>query len=46
MSVAQGRIDTARYLIAYHPLKDSSVFKAVDEQLRTMPNFAVNNFLK
>lgn len=41
MAVAQGRIDTARHLLSFHPLKSSSAFKAVDEQLRSMPNFAV-----
>lgn len=40
MSVAQGRIDTARCLLSKHPLKNTSVFKSVDEQLRTMPNFS------
>lgn len=41
MAVAQGRIDTARHLMSFHPLKNSSPFKAVDEQLRSIPNFAV-----
>ena len=39
MSVAQGRIDTARCLLSKHAAKNTSVFKSVDEQLRTMPNF-------
>ncbi len=42
ISIAQGRIDTARHLISFHPQKNQSAFRAVDEQLRTMPNFAVN----
>jgi hypothetical protein len=41
ISVAQGRVETARYLISFHPLKNTPVFKAVDEQMRTMPNFSV-----
>jgi hypothetical protein len=45
MAVAQGRIDTARHLMSFHPLKNSSPFKAVDEQLRSIPNFAVINIL-
>lgn len=40
LSVAQGRIDTARHLLSFHPdAKFSSVFKAIDDQLRTMPTF-------
>lgn len=40
ISVAQGRIDTARHLMSVHSLsKSSGAFKAVDEQLRTMPTF-------
>jgi hypothetical protein len=42
LAVAQGRIDTARHLLSFHPSKNLSVFRAVDEQLRSMPNFAVN----
>jgi hypothetical protein len=42
ISIAQGRIDTARHLISFHPQKNQSAFRAVDEQLRTMPNFAVS----
>lgn len=40
ISVAQGRTETARHLLNFHPSKATSVFKSVDEQLRTMPNFS------
>jgi len=40
ISVAQGRIDTARRLLSFHPQKTTSAFKAVEDQLRTMPNFS------
>lgn len=40
ISVAQGRIETARHLLGFHPSKNTSVFKSIDEQLRTMPNFS------
>ena len=46
ISVAQGRIDTARHLISFHPAKNTSAFKAVDEQMRTMPNFSVTPNLR
>lgn len=45
ISVAQGRIETARHLISFHPAKHTAVFKAIDEQLRTMPTFSVS-FIK
>lgn len=40
ISVAQGRIDTARRLLSFHPLKTTSAFKSIEDQLRTMPNFS------
>lgn len=40
ISVAQGRTETARHLLNFHPAKTTSVFKSIDEQLRTMPNFS------
>lgn len=46
ISVAQGRVETARHFLSFHPLKNSSAFRAVDEQLRSMPNFSVIQFLK
>ncbi|CAF0837173.1 unnamed protein product [Brachionus calyciflorus] len=45
MAVAQGRIDTARHLMSFHPSKNSPVFRSMDEILRTMPNFSSNSHL-
>lgn len=42
LSVAQGRIETARHLMNFHPLRNSAPFRSIDELLRSMPNFTVN----
>lgn len=45
MAVAQSRIDTVRHLLSFHPSKNTSVFKSIDELLRTIPNFSSNAHL-